>query len=385
MNTQMVAPNHALLSEFSLPNGQANQSLVFDRYLEIWEISNRFSIKRTNDLYPQLEKFASKFVSTDPKLLEVIHARQEWLLKSTNPTNSKAGDTFFYEVAWRMTSGLGNDHPIENGFAMDSIYGIPYISASAVKGLCRHVARFFADQVEETDHYGWDDETIEHLFGSENTDLKEEKTSRQGDIVFLDAYPLSLKESGKDQSKVEVEIINCHHQTYYGALEKMPSVSEQDREKRTCTQPSTPPLETDSPVPVFFLTLGAGTQFAFRLFSRSGSNDNLNTVAEVLHTGLRIFGIGAKTAVGYGRFLPADSKPEQSSEASRWLNKTIEAIQEQHHISKRNEVLRGKLLAKAWQGISDPDLKAAVKKEIQKLWQTADLNIKPKVQQLYEE
>jgi CRISPR-associated protein Cmr6 len=43
-----------------------------------------------------------------------------------------------------FTTGLGNEHPLENGFAFLGPYGLPYLPGSGVKGVVRKAARELA-------------------------------------------------------------------------------------------------------------------------------------------------------------------------------------------------------------------------------------------------
>ena len=43
-----------------------------------------------------------------------------------------------------FTTGLGNEHPLENGFAFLNPYGLPYLPGSGVKGVLRQAARELA-------------------------------------------------------------------------------------------------------------------------------------------------------------------------------------------------------------------------------------------------
>jgi CRISPR-associated protein Cmr6 len=42
-----------------------------------------------------------------------------------------------------FATGLGNDHPVENGFAFLSPYGLPYLAGSGVQGVLRRAAEDF--------------------------------------------------------------------------------------------------------------------------------------------------------------------------------------------------------------------------------------------------
>lgn len=62
------------------------------------------------------------------------------------------------------------------------------------------------------------------------------------------------------------------------------------------------PIEYESPVPVFFLTVKKGTKFVFRCGSRardsSSRRENVSLALLLVGKGLKELGIGAKTALG---------------------------------------------------------------------------------------
>ena len=53
-----------------------------------------------------------------------------------------------------FTTGLGNEHPLENGFAFFNPYGLPYLAGSGVKGVLRQAARELASGQWGNEH-GW--------------------------------------------------------------------------------------------------------------------------------------------------------------------------------------------------------------------------------------
>ncbi|PZP50172.1 MAG: hypothetical protein DI596_15265, partial [Azospira oryzae] len=53
-----------------------------------------------------------------------------------------------------FTTGLGNEHPLENGFAFLWPYGLPYLPGSGVKGVVRRAAEELASGQWEEDR-GW--------------------------------------------------------------------------------------------------------------------------------------------------------------------------------------------------------------------------------------
>jgi len=257
----------ALFGSRAIPPG-ANAGLVFDRFLRIWAAPDqvlrsppsRESMKSPN-VTDDLKRFVSDYEglrAAGEPLLHEAHAR----LKAIAP---KAAETVRF--AARFVSGLGGAHPLENGFTFDRTIGVPVIAGSGVKGLCRAQAKLD----------GLDKETIRRLFGPD----MEEETHAIGDLVFLPALPSAWP-------KLEVDIVNCHHPRYMDG--KLPD-----------------PLDVESPVPVSFLVVAAGTDFEFRLFSRSGDKEAEKTGFQLVRAGLEILGIGAKTAVGYGTSNPWSS------------------------------------------------------------------------------
>ena len=62
-----------------------------------------------------------------------------------------------------FATGLGNEHPIENGFAFLTPYGLPYLAGSGVKGILRRAMQeLCADGID-----GFSGEAINALFGPE--------------------------------------------------------------------------------------------------------------------------------------------------------------------------------------------------------------------------
>ena len=104
----------------------------------------------------------------------------------------------------------------------------------------------------------------------------------KGEIVFFDAYPISLTVDG--QGILELDVINPHYGEYYRGEE--------------------PPADWLSPNPVFFLAVRRGTVFHVLLAQRPPCRpaDNLlETVAGWVKQALKELGIGAKTRAGYGQ------------------------------------------------------------------------------------
>jgi CRISPR-associated protein Cmr6 len=114
-----------------------------------------------------------------------------------------------------------------------------------------------------------------------------------GSVSFLPAYPVDLGKTGKVDGlpielpplgKLELDVVTCHHRDYYAG--ELPIAT-----------------DTEEPVPVVFPAVAPGHVFAFAIVPLRGADAQLVQHARTwLATGLRTFGLGAKTNAGYGWF-----------------------------------------------------------------------------------
>ena len=375
----------------------ANRGLIFDRYLALWK-KQKQQWKKNDDIFKDLDNFARSFDKHLGSLAKEVHQTQEKILETAGKGSGKDQEQVF-AVACRLACGLGYDHPTENGFVLDHLRGLPYIPASGIKGLCRVMAGYYAKK----DRAGgdWNDDVRMELFGSLDTeDGTPDIPLQRGDIVFLDAYP-------ETHAKVEVDVSTVHHQKYYHSRlytsgrdpfetdtsdRKKGAGKGKDQGKNEISRPDNgSPMENEDPIPIFFLTIGEGTRFVFRFFSRTGNKENIDKIKKALTDGLTLFGIGAKTAAGFGRFVQDDSVSKNSSgaaplsEAARWVQSKLNELCAKHNVPDPRQILRGKVLAEEWKKLADPQFKAEVETEIRKQWAQQGLTISKKVKQLYEE
>jgi CRISPR-associated protein Cmr6 len=164
----------------------------------------------------------------------------------------------------RFVTGLGREHPVENGFAWHSTLGTPYLPGSSVKG----IVRAWAHQPEAGAASDW-----ETIMG---------KLEQAGRVIFLDALPL-------EPVGLEPDVMTPHYADYYEG-------SNPDEH---------PPGDWLSPTPIPFLVVAPGAHFQFAVVpNTSGDACHLSSVEAWLREALAWMGGGAKTAVGYGRFVP---------------------------------------------------------------------------------
>ena len=75
----------------------------------------------------------------DIKRMKALAERQSHL--ASIPPHMLSLDT---KAIAPFTTGLGNEHPLENGFAFLNPYGLPYLAGSGVKGVLLQAARELA-------------------------------------------------------------------------------------------------------------------------------------------------------------------------------------------------------------------------------------------------
>lgn len=222
-----------------------------------------------------------------------------------------------------FTTGLGNEHPLENGFAFLNPYGLPYLPGSGVKGVVRQAARELASG-EWGDAQGWSTGSIhplerkgerpieltllDVLFGRETADGDSDHV--RGALSFWDALPQIPGDS------LAVDIMTPHQGHYY----------QQKKDRKSGD--SVTPHDSGQPNPISFLTLPPGTRFAFHVQCDLA---HLQHLAPDLAEGQRWqelltaafehafawLGFGAKTAVGYGAMQVDEHAQRQRAAAQQ--------------------------------------------------------------------
>jgi CRISPR-associated protein Cmr6 len=178
-----------------------------------------------------------------------------------------------FKPDWRVIIGLGTDSVYETGITLHHIYGFPYITASAIKGIAR--SYIIGEKFQKNEDLAFKNKEFCDIFGC--TSKSYYKTAQKGEITFFDAMPLT-------PPQLKPDIMNVHYPDYYGTGNK-------------------PPTDTQSPRPILFLTV-ENTEFQFMLGCEDEHKDLLKTAFLWLETALTQQGIGAKTAVGYGYMQP---------------------------------------------------------------------------------
>lgn len=173
--------------------------------------------------------------------------------------------TWDLTTVWRLAAHLSRPTALENAaLCMHPVYGFPYLPGNGLKGLCLTYAKSHAERP-----------AYERVLGT---------TAGAGSVAILEAWPARWP-------VIEVDITNNHHPEYY-------------RQKG-----DSPPGDWENPIPVYFLTVKAGTAFRFALRKAHSAVDSadLEMAKQWLIGGLTELGFGAKTAAGYGYFQPENA------------------------------------------------------------------------------
>ncbi len=274
-------------SNFQFPNHSLGDENL---YLKLFKQKRLF-----DDNYEFHNKFHTTFQKSefDEKLIAKINQNNIENAKNLLGELRVKTDLVF-TPEWRLILGLGGSSAYETGMTLHHIYGIPYLPASAVKGIIRSyvITEVYNDEVSALkekifcDVFGCNGEgkigevKFKSYYKLNPTD-KNDTGDRQGKVIFFDAFP-------QKTINLEADIMNPHYSPYYSD-----------------TTGKVPPADWHNPVPIPFLTVGNKTSFQFAIgVKRDEDLPLLEKAKSWLESALQQHGIGAKTAVGYGYMTP---------------------------------------------------------------------------------
>jgi CRISPR-associated protein Cmr6 len=356
----------------------ASPGMRFGMYLTVWGVNRRTHelLWTTDDIgyeirgqnYQEREvkynnkvaaiKAANKLSENDKGSLSAIIFRQQSLAAPLEKTGQLlALDALSIAP---FATGLGNEHPLENGFAFLNPYGLPHLPGSGVKGVLRQAARELASG-NWGDKQGWTENAITTLFGREGKDGDTEH--QRGALTFWDVIPQI------NGDHLDVEIMTPHQTHYY--------------------QEGDSPHESGQPNPISFLTVPPGSGFLFHVqcdlpfLKRLCPDLAENRGWEILlraafEHAFDWCGFGAKTAVGYGA-MEIDQQRENEKEEQRatqaeqeLLNALTPAERFIQETIKKNQgnnpgaLLYNDLKAGNWEAADD---RKCIAKRIKALWE----------------
>ena len=205
---------------------------------------------------------------------------------------SQGGQARIYHCAGAFVTGLGNPHPLENGFTWHHTLGTPYLPGSAVKGLVRSVIETaFQGEAQARSAL------LQRWFGTaEKGDVPE----HSGSFIFMDALPVR-------RCQLHVEVMTPHMNKWY------------EKGRKTPLDVDTQPGDWHAPVPITYLT-ARNLFLQMIILPRPGAGDaavlqqELQDLWQALDYGLQYLGAGGKTAIGMGRMERNEKEEERLNE-----------------------------------------------------------------------
>jgi CRISPR-associated protein Cmr6 len=265
------------------PTAETHAGLLLQRYLTAHKPKERDNTQDTPE-----EMLLDQ--ATGVKASEVYRAAfRRWLKQFVQKTPAGCARVHFtVQAAAPIAIGLGNASPLEVGIRLHHTYGMPLLPASALKGLCRRVARLLKHENKLSD------DAIDALFG-----LSREKQAAAGAVVFYDAWYVPSSAGGAPFHR---DVITVHHPAYYGSGEVAPT-------------------DFDDPTPVPFLVIKPGAQFLCVL--DAPNRQWADFAHKMLLWGLANLGVGAKTNAGYGYLAPPETAAAASARPMLQANEQV--------------------------------------------------------------
>ncbi|MDN5342615.1 MAG: CRISPR-associated protein Cmr6 [Oceanotoga sp.] len=216
------------------------------------------------------KKFSKRIYKENIKALEVdeifekLIPLREDMLKSLNNVQKKKSITIIAKNYTPFLIGAGIPSMDEIGFYWNRNYAVPTIPGSVIKGAFRHYLETM-NKFEENEEIK---KLIPIIFG---------KQDERGQIEFLEAIP-------KNNPKIFEEIQTPHFDDYYSN--------------------NNPPNDVKNPTPLSYLSVEENCEFRFDLIVNSKTIDDktIERIRGLFLEFLEIYGLGAKTSNGYGRF-----------------------------------------------------------------------------------
>ena len=176
-----------------------------------------------------------------------------------------------FKTTWHFAIGLGNPHPLENGFVWHPTLGVPYLPSSGVKGLLNAWLEW--QGIGKKDNYT----CACRWLGT---------PTMAGALIFFDALPIAPVAIGTD-------VMTPHMGKWYE--------SGAGADPNQSADWQSIPADWHNPKPITFLVVKKGVfRFMIAPTPRAQGAD-VNEAFKQLKGALEFLDAGAKTAAGYGR------------------------------------------------------------------------------------
>lgn len=284
------------------PTGRFHRGLWFERFFDRYDPSWKILEKGKEDYIQQVTGPCGDRQELERHALCLIQRLQ-----------AIGGEYRGFRTDWHFATGLGNPHPVENGFLWHPTLGVPYLPGAAVKGLVRA-------WVEQWDSNLSPEEKrirCQTWFGSAT---KGEVPEQAGELIFFDALPI-------EPPTLALDVMTPHYGKWY---EQGGDIQD------PANEPERVPADWHDPVPVPFLVV-KNAQFLFAIAPRRKEfKTEVQPALDALEKALAWLGAGAKTAVGYGRMKPVP-------DAKQGFDDLIREEQEKRRRREEELALRARL------------------------------------------
>ncbi len=243
------------------------------------------ALKQTLELPPESRKQVARLNERRQALVDCISSEKSLtiLARSISP----------------LVTGMGMEHPLENGFAFLNPYGLPYLPGSSIKGVLRRAAQ----ELIAAEEGGWDKEWETALFGLEP--LAGSQETRRGALTFWDCIPeLSGGSLGMD-------VMTPHYSEYY--------------------QGRSTPHDAGQPNPIVFMVIPPGSEFTFQVTCEQSylpgaliAKPWKQLLKATFEHAFDWLGFGAKTSVGYGAMEIDQEKLERQRQQEETASRKAE-------------------------------------------------------------
>lgn len=167
--------------------GQGNWGLRFDKFFDGWTVFGEDWTVGEKEKKDWLDTHSQSVVGEEILLKEYWDRRKALV-------EARQGQCLFVKNQGRFAAGMGRSHPLENGLAWQHTLGVPYLSASSLKGLTHAWAKAWLDVAGEE---------IARIFGT-----TEGEGAAAGTVIFFELLP------GKPV-KLEADVMTPHYGDYY--------------------------------------------------------------------------------------------------------------------------------------------------------------------------
>jgi len=271
----------------------------------------------------RLEKFVHLGGDTKRFEMEAVIACSKKITVKFSPLSSRLpspGRKLTMKLMGRLIVNQAGGVLENAGLCLHRYFGCPYIPGSTIKGIARHAAwsewvesreRNFAEKIVVVFGFPTGDawkkggreadpeDCLDDFIKSSHPNLFGENglfSAFSGTVSFLSAFPVGRK------AILVTDILNCHHMKYYNG------------DADYLRQSEGRAVDNESPNPQFFPAVEIGADFEFSIMPSRGLSDKvmekiglgefdpMSFAEKYLQIGLEVYGIGAKTAAGYGWF-----------------------------------------------------------------------------------